>query len=79
MFNDNNGTFVVAGSVTHLHFDLRYRDEFTVRTTRNLSSVTGKVEELFLVHRAFRMAGKGEIFALIDSSRHVNKPCHRSE
>jgi hypothetical protein len=61
-FNDNNGTFVVAGSVTFLYIDLRYRDEVTVWAARNLSSVTGKVQQIFLFHRPFRSAGKGEIF-----------------
>jgi len=42
--------FVVTGSVTFLYFDLQYRDEFTVWTTRNLISVTGKVQEIILVH-----------------------------
>jgi len=48
MFNDNSAKFVVAGSVTFLYFDLRCRCEVTVWTTRNLSSVTDKVQEIFL-------------------------------
>jgi hypothetical protein len=50
-----------------------------VWTARNLSSVPGKVQEIFLVHRAFRSAGKGEILTVIGSSHNVNTTCHRSE
>ena len=79
MSNDDNGTFVVAGLVTFLYFELQYRDEVTVWTARDLSSFTGKVQEIFLVDRAFRSAGKGEIFTVICSSHNLNTTCHRSE
>lgn len=70
---------MVAGSVNFLYFDLRYRDGVTVWTTRNLSSITGEVQEIFLVHRAFRSAGKGEIFTVIGNSHNVSTTYHRSE
>jgi hypothetical protein len=67
---------VLAGSINLLYFDLRYRYEVRVWTTRNLSSVTGKVQEIFLVPRTFRSAGKGEIFTLIGSWHNVSTTCH---
>jgi hypothetical protein len=79
MFSDNNGTFVVEGSVTFLYFDLRYRDEVTVWTAINLISVTEKVRKVFLVYSAFRSAEKCEIFTLIGSSHNVSTTYHHSE
>jgi len=60
MFNDNNAKFVVAESATFLYFDLRYRGEVAVWTTRNLSSVTDRVQEIFLFIESLDRQGRAK-------------------
>jgi hypothetical protein len=61
---------------TVLYFDLRYRDEVRVRTTRNLSSITYKVQEIPLDRH-----GRAQFLLLIDSSHNLPplevKPCRQ--